>query len=101
MIKAALRYVGLGLLLAVCLVEGFFFSDYLNLRKENNELKNIVTSALDLADRRTGSIDACMSSLVSCTRVIDYEHPRVYEQMLRSQVAGAEPKVRGSHGSAQ
>lgn len=85
MVKKAMQYVSLLILLVICAVEGFFLNDYLTLRREREEMKAIAQNSLDLADRRTGDINSCMASLVSCTRIVDYEHPRVFEHMLKTQ----------------
>lgn len=91
MVKTFLRYVGLVVLIGGCLVEGFYLNDYLTLKRERDEFKSITQGALDLADRRTGDVNSCMASLVSCTRIVDYEHPRVFEHMLKAQPI-SEPK---------
>lgn len=97
-----MRKIGYAVLLVIALVEGFFVSEFLHLRRENDELKGMASESLRLAEMRGDIASSCLSSLTSCSHIIDMRNPQINDQMMkqdskRTQLA----QQRGARGPAQ
>lgn len=80
------QFAGLLLLIVSCVAFGFFFHHYIQVEKENIELKAIVRQALELSDTEGATIRACMATLTSCSRLI--ENPQMFRQLQQDEIFG-------------
>lgn len=69
--------------LLICGTAGYFGNEYLHLKVENIELRALVSQATQLAEQRGDAVSSCMSSLTSCSRIIDAENPQFREGLQR------------------